>query len=398
MQAQDKSERRWLLALLIAYVVCLAYITLFSRCRSLYREVSFNPINPYRQWIAGDRAKGKALLLNITLFIPLGYLVYAFVSAVRRKPFFLACSIGFCAALLVEIVQHYSGRGMADASDLLNNTLGACLGAAGCFVIRKTKSRPLTRAMPLLLALAGITGCVQMRNMIGTEMLDVDSFYFNIDTLETSNGLSFSGRCMTYRIPTPDYMIYLKTGSGLKTRIYKAQTLTDGESFTAYADVPVAGRYELLVKFRGFVRVSAATYIKDGHVSFTEAPEPPLNPLIEGALLKAYSADWDTYVFEKDGNLIWLIGYGIDEKTEIIFQVQTDETEKLPEGRKQYGFDNLGFRSPKNEIGMIEHYKVFSAKLPEAYHITSVTVGLNPGGKVVWRYRFRVETEEQRKI
>ena len=39
----------------------------------------------------------------------------------------------------------------------------------------------------------------------------------------------------------------------------------------------------------------------------------PKNDLLVGAVLKAYSSVYDTYVFEQNKSLLWLIGYDIDD-------------------------------------------------------------------------------------
>ena len=63
----------------------------------------------------------------------------------------------------------------------------------------------------------------------------------------------------------------------------------------------------------------------------------------------------------------------------------------MPENRKQYGFDNIGFKATSNEIEPIGHYRVFRKTLPDIYNITGITVGLNAGGNIKWSYKFRTE-------
>lgn len=241
------------------------------------------------------------------------------------------------------------------------------------------------------LTAASVIGCIQMRNITGGTSPNVNQFYFRIDKVGASKGLSFSGQCLTYYLPTPDYTIYLKG-----ERITVAETNINGNTFTAKAEVPQHGTYEVLIKFKGFSRVSTATFIKDGNVLYVadETAVPPDDPRLNGAVLKAYSSAFDTYVYEKDGSLIWLIGYDIEDTTEIILHIDTNEPEKLPENRKKYGFDNLGFHATRNEVEPTGHYRVFVKELPGGYNITGVTVGFNTNNRVIWSHRFRVEDND----
>ena len=94
-------------------------------------------------------------------------------------------------------------------------------------------------------------------------------------------------------------------------------------------------------------------------------PRPDIadDELLAETVLRAYSAEYDAYVFQKGDMLIWLIGYEIEPTTEIIYHIRTDEPEKLPENRIQYGFDNRGFRSEsENELESMVKYRVYEKK------------------------------------
>ena len=388
---QKHYKRRVLwIALFVIYVLCLLYITLFSRSRSLSRALSLNLFRAYKLWFAGSGGRGKAILQNITLFIPCGYLLSTVLPSKR-------CSIlaGALLSLVIETTQYYTGRGSADVDDFFNNMTGVISGAYLYLIIlqlnRRTEKRLLSIGAACLLTVASVIGCIQMRGVTGGTSPNVNQFGFRIDSVEITDGLSFSGQCSNYYLPTPDYTIYLKG-----ERTVTAETNINGNTFTAKAEVPQHGTYEVLIKFKGFSRVSTATYIKDGNVVYVpaETGSLPDDPRLHGAVLKAYSAAYDTYVYEKDGSLLWLIGYDIEDTTEIILHIDTNEPEKLPENRKKYGFDNLGFHATKNEVEPIGQYRVFVKELPENYNITGVTVGLNSNGWVTWSHRFRVEDND----
>ena len=376
--------------LVVIYVLCLLYLTLFSRSRSLSRALSLNLFRSYKLWFTGSSVRGLAILQNIALFIPCGYLFSTVLPSKRS-----AILAGILLSLAIEIIQYYTGPGSADIDDFFNNTIGVLIGVALYLAVLQLNSRSEKRLFSIgatcLLTAASVIDCIQMRNITGGTSPNVNQFKFRIDSVEIADGLSFSGQCSTYYLPTPEYAIYLKG-----ERTVTAETKINGDTFTAVADMPPEGTYEVLIKFKGFSRVSTATYIKNGSVLYVadETAVPPDDPRLEGAILKAYSSAFDTYVYEKDGSLIWLIGYDIDDATEIILHIDTNEPEKLPENRKKYGFDNLGFHATKNEAEPIGQYRVFVKELPGEYNITGVSVGFNSNSRVTWSHRFRVEDND----
>ena len=99
-------------------------------------------------------------------------------------------------------------------------------------------------------------------------------------------------------------------------------------------------------------------------------------------------------VYQDGERLLWLIGKEIDKNTEVIYHIHTDEPEKLPEKRIQYGFDNRGFRvcaeQAENEFEGIEHYRVFEKEIPGNYHVTAIVVGFNTDGTITWTDSFRL--------
>lgn len=66
------------------------------------------------------------VLLNIALFVPLGFLLSLLAKPFRK--WYAALGAGFGVSLLIELAQLFTGRGMCDVDDLFTNTLGAMLG------------------------------------------------------------------------------------------------------------------------------------------------------------------------------------------------------------------------------------------------------------------------------
>lgn len=96
------------------------------------------------------------VLLNIALFVPLGFLLPLLAKPFRK--WYAALGAGFGVSLLIELSQFFTGRGMCDVDDLFTNTLGAMLGwCAAMFVLalrQKNRTWPRYCALPAAFALA----------------------------------------------------------------------------------------------------------------------------------------------------------------------------------------------------------------------------------------------------
>ena len=66
------------------------------------------------------------VLLNIALFLPLGFLLPFLAKLFQR--WYVTLSAGFGVTLAIESAQYLLGRGMFDVDDLFTNTLGTVLG------------------------------------------------------------------------------------------------------------------------------------------------------------------------------------------------------------------------------------------------------------------------------
>lgn len=89
------------------------------------------------------------------------------------------------------------------------------------------------------------------------------------------------------------------------------------------------------------------------------------------------------------------IGLDVDEKTGVIYHIYTDKPAKFPEERIKYAFDNrsfhIGNESPAEEIEQIGKYRSFKMSIPQEYNVTTIAVGFNKNGKVIWSDCFRVD-------
>lgn len=110
--------------LLGIYLLANLYLTLLSRRIGSSQKLMLTPLWSYRA--ALDQADVREeVLLNILLYVPLGYLLhYAFPGLHWRT----VVLIGFLLSLCTEVTQYMLGLGVCEVDDLISNTLGTVIG------------------------------------------------------------------------------------------------------------------------------------------------------------------------------------------------------------------------------------------------------------------------------
>ena len=80
----------------------------------------------------------EGVVLNIFLYIPMGYLLPSVWPELRKGRFmWRVLFIGFFASLMTETIQLIFRLGWFDLDDLLNNTLGTIFGMWSCIKIQR---------------------------------------------------------------------------------------------------------------------------------------------------------------------------------------------------------------------------------------------------------------------
>lgn len=111
--------------------------------------------------------------------------------------------------------------------------------------------------------------------------------------------------------------------------------------------------------------------------------------LLKNAVLKAYISQYDTYIYQNNDRIVWVIGKELKKNTEIIYHLYTDYPELLPSHRIKYGFDNLGLKYDESkQIDIIDHYRVFTSNVPSEYPIAYAISGFNDNGDIIWTTPF----------
>ena len=290
------------------------------------------------------------------------------------------------------MTQFLTYRGMLDVDDLISNCCGAAVGLLIYKSVEKLsrdgRGRQSEKWMPAVLIAASFIGCIMVAVPAAKSSIDVKvtkEFQFSVSSVTADKGkIEIEGECFLYDRATPAYTLIIG-GS-------EASTTLENKKFRASVDQPVE-KAEVEIRFKGYPAMPTGVWINGEQIEYVAGEVPVIKGLPEGAVLKARNTEYDVLVYEDCDRLLWLIGSDIDKNTEIIYHIHTNEPEKLPARRVQYGFDNRGFRvgpeKAENELESIDHYRVFEKEIPEEYNVTAVVVGFNTDGTITWNDSFR---------
>ena len=112
----NRKDKQWLPT---AYSVFLIlYITLLRRAPGYNENIRLH----LKLWPKAGVWAGN--LLNLILYVPFGWTSQSWKP--NRKRIVVVAT--FLLSVFCEVLQYFTGRGMADANDILFNTLGAVVG------------------------------------------------------------------------------------------------------------------------------------------------------------------------------------------------------------------------------------------------------------------------------
>ena len=114
--------RRVSWSLLLGYVLLVLCFTVFFREGKDVAQISMKPLWNYESLNYKLIAES---ILNVFLFMPLGFLAGA---AVKKKRMLKMFGIGFLISLSIEIMQYVFRRGVGNIDDLMHNVLGCFIG------------------------------------------------------------------------------------------------------------------------------------------------------------------------------------------------------------------------------------------------------------------------------
>ncbi len=392
---------------LVIELLFIFYITLYKRNFSLVQPTRLELFYSYRAWFDGSADSGRQILLNIALFVPLGF----FLSRALRswnvklvKLWTLLISFGITAA--IELIQYRDGLGTSELDDVFNNVLGAWLGACLFQVCERLdeagRKHWFVKLVTALCLAAGLVGC-QITGPVRpqTPYQQFMEYDFSVRrVVPERDRLTLEGSCRAYgREDMPPYQIVLK---GEETgKFYKTDTQVDGSAFRAVVPAAPAEKCEVNIKFRFYSPVNTYSYINGnrtedagGAVPAPDTASTDLQVLVNYGVLKAYEPSCDAYVYQFRNELYWLVGSPLDKKTTVLFYLYTDEPEKLPEKWRKSRCDvqnfNVGGKNELTRTMRCGRYRVFARTLPAEYHVAAVRTGFYADKKTRWQKYFRV--------
>ena len=110
--------------LLTVYLFANLYLTILSRPARLYHHMELTPFWSYASAVNRPDLR-EEILLNIILYIPLGYLTH---HAFPHLKWWMVVLAGFLLSGITESVQLFFKLGLCEVDDLISNTLGTVIG------------------------------------------------------------------------------------------------------------------------------------------------------------------------------------------------------------------------------------------------------------------------------
>lgn len=139
------------------YLIILLGATFLNRNQVYFGNINLHLFSSYKEaYISGLSSNWRNIILNILLFVPMGFLI-PLLNKKLRKPY-ITIGIGFLISLLIEIIQAIAHIGICELDDIFNNTIGTVIGYClfyAIFIIRnKEESKKILKALLSFIPLA----------------------------------------------------------------------------------------------------------------------------------------------------------------------------------------------------------------------------------------------------
>lgn len=122
-------------ALAIEYYFLVLCSTVICRTAPVLKRVELKPFYNYVDiWNGVDFKRTlMEVLLNVALFVPIGFLLGGMMPRGFLKVLFTGCIL----AILIEVLQFETGRGLCETNDIIHNTVGCIMGYAAAMELKK---------------------------------------------------------------------------------------------------------------------------------------------------------------------------------------------------------------------------------------------------------------------
>lgn len=143
------SERkRFLYGLFICYFVVIVGVTLLNRESYYTNNLNLHLFSTYKEaWYRFSIAEWSNIILNILMLIPFGLLLPVVFKLYNS--FWKVSITGLFFSITIEIVQFISEKGIVEADDILNNTIGTMIGygfyVLAVYITKRVKKQKVER-------------------------------------------------------------------------------------------------------------------------------------------------------------------------------------------------------------------------------------------------------------
>ncbi len=124
--------RKTVILILADYVAVLICSTIVFRSSSALTGWNFMPFWSYQEIVKGRDMLLMGNILNILLFLPIGFLA-CFIFAEHRLVKTLI--FGTTLSLIIELGQFIFSKGYSEIDDIIHNTIGCMIGSCFCVIL-----------------------------------------------------------------------------------------------------------------------------------------------------------------------------------------------------------------------------------------------------------------------
>lgn len=418
--------------LILFFGGCVTFVTILGRDNGYFKS-ELELFWSYKELFNGDIQIGKQIILNIAMFVPFGFLIASlFQSLEKNHTSIITVFVGALYSTCIEIIQYKFSLGTFEVDDILDNTLGAFIGALTVIFLHKMCHNKkifysIIVCIGTICVAVGIWYCVNYENQSDIER----NIGFQVDSIRVKeNQLKISGFAMKYGMDAHEsgfsnMQVVLKSTNGHGNVImdteygiprvdvnkyFKGKFDYTYTGYKATAQIEPNEEYAVCLKLPDqILMIDTNVYVCKDELRYVSQSclDNPQIPNVKGTDLKrictpsnlrVYRPDFHCWVYQYNGHLYWIVDkyfdFEEDGSTYIQYQLWTTQKEKLPKERLDHkvDWDNIGGDFEAYEITDnmdCGEYRVCKRELPTEYAITSIITGYYKNGHWIWNDYFR---------
>lgn len=304
-------KRQILLYLIsICYVVIVIGATFLSRepSETYNDKMNLNLFSSYKEAyhdigvILLNNVLLRNLILNIMLFIPLGFLLPMYSD--KLKKMYIVVPIGLLATLTIEFTQHFNKYGTFEIDDAFNNTVGTLIGYCIFIICFRIKSKEnwkkiIGYIIPIIATMAVFLGIlVWHKNQEFGNFEFENNFTIDMNNVKVQSEIEFSNQRSKKEIYQTEVLtkedarnLAIDWFEKLGTEIDNNDK-TEGENMILFRNKKAEDSengYFISIEYIGaryLYSDSSDIFMEDGNIVFMDKIEDASREEVEQALLK----------------------------------------------------------------------------------------------------------------